>query len=115
MQWIRKQYASDVTRQKMDVAHHFKDDDNLSITDEGGQNTKDNGIIEIIQNSLDATLSPVKNENVPIIKINRKKIDKNKFKNLITDRFQEWVLDSKQIQNKYFSVHSHQSDYLLHP
>ncbi len=102
MKWIRKEYAPDVTRQKMDVDHHFKDDDNLSITDEGGQNTKDNGIIQIFHSSMDSTLSPVKSEDIPIIKINKKKMDKNKFKNLIGDKFQEWILDSKQIQNKYF-------------
>ena len=49
MNWIRKRYSDDVTLQKMDVDHHFKDDDNLSITDEGGQNSRDGGVIELTQ------------------------------------------------------------------
>ena len=102
MRWIRREQAQDVTSQKLEVDFHFKDDDNLSVTDEGGQNSRDGAINELIQNSMDNSLSPVDQENIPIIKIKRKKINKGKFKSLITDRFEEWFLDSKQVTDAYF-------------
>ena len=102
MRWIRRQQAQDVTSQKLEVDFHFKDDDNLSVTDEGGQNTRDSGIIERIQNTLDSSLTPIVEENIPIIKIKKKKINKEKFKNLIGEKFEEWFLDSKQINDTYF-------------
>ena len=100
--WIRREQAKDVTSQKLEVDFHFKDDDNLSVTDEGGQNTRDSGIIERIQNTLDSSLTPIVEENIPIIKIKKKKINKEKFKNLIGEKFEEWFLDSKQINDTYF-------------
>ena len=36
--WIREEQNKAVTSQKLEVDFHFKDDDNLSVTDEGGQN-----------------------------------------------------------------------------
>ena len=102
MNWIRKRYSDDVTLQKMDVDHHFKDDDNLSITDEGGQNSRDGGVIELTQHLSDASLSYIDHDKIPIIKISKKKINKEKFRNLFGDKFQDWILDSKQIQDKYF-------------
>ena len=102
MRWIRREQAQDVTSQKLEVDFHFKDDDNLSVTDEGGQNSRDGAVNELIQNSIDNSLSPVDQENIPIIKIKRKKINKEKFKSLITDRFEEWFLDSKQVTDAYF-------------
>ena len=102
MRWIRREQAQDVTSQKLEVDFHFKDDDNLSVTDEGGQNSRDGAANELIQNSIENSLSPVDQENIPVIKIKRKKINKEKFKSLISDRFQDWFLDSKQVTDTYF-------------
>ena len=102
MRWIRREQAQDVTSQKLEVDFHFKDDDNLSVTDEGGQNSRDGAANELIQNSIENSLSPVDQENIPVIKIKRKKINKEKFKSLISDRFQDWFLDSKQVTDAYF-------------
>ena len=101
MKWIRREQAKDVTSQKLEVESHFKDDDKLSVTDEGGQNTRDGGILEQIQNSIDKSLLPIKEDAIPIIKISRKKISQEKFKSLITDKFEEWFLDSKQVTDAY--------------
>ena len=73
MKWIKREQAKDVTSQKLEVGSHFKDDDKLSVTDEGGQNTRDGGILEQIQNSIDKSLLPIKEDAIPIIKISRKK------------------------------------------
>ncbi len=100
--WIRRRQAPDVTSQKLEVDFHFKDDDNLSVTDEGGQNSRDGAINETIQNSTDTSLSPINDDNIPTIKIKRKKIKKENFKKLITERFEEWFLDSKQVTDAYF-------------
>ena len=102
MKWIRRSQAADVTSQKLEVDFHFKDDDNLSVTDEGGQNSRDGAINETIQNSIDTSLSLINDDNVPIIKIKRKKIKKEDFQKLITERFEEWFLDSKQVTDTYF-------------
>ena len=102
MRWIRREQAQDVTSQKLEVDFHFKDDDNLSVTDEGGQNSRDGAANELIQNSIENSLSPVDQENIPVIKIKRKRINKEKFKSLISDRFQDWFLDSKQVTDTYF-------------
>ena len=79
MRWIRREQAQDVTSQKLEVDFHFKDDDNLSVTDEGGQNSRDGAANELIQNSIENSLSPINQENIPTIKIKRKKINKEKF------------------------------------
>ena len=102
MRWIRREQAQDVTSQKLEVDFHFKDDDNLSVTDEGGQNSRDGFENELIQNLIENSLSPVDQENIPVIKIKRKRINKEKFKSLISDRFQDWFLDSKQVTDTYF-------------
>ena len=52
--WIREEQNKAVTSQKLEVDFHFKDDDNLSVTDEGGQNSRDGGVMEQIQNALDS-------------------------------------------------------------
>ena len=100
--WIREEQNKAVTSQKLEVDFHFKDDDNLSVTDEGGQNSRDGGVMEQIQNALDSSLTTEVRENIPIIKIKKKKINKEKFKNLIGEKFEEWFLDSKQISDTYF-------------
>ena len=80
MRWIRREQAQDVTSQKLEVDFHFKDDDNLSVTDEGGQNSRDGAANELIQNSIENSLSPVDQENIPVIKIKRKRINKENLK-----------------------------------
>ena len=80
MRWIRREQAQDVTSQKLEVDFHFKDDDNLSVTDEGGQNSRDGATNELIQNLIENSLSPVDQENIPVIKIKEKELTKKNLK-----------------------------------
>ena len=107
MEWYRELIQDNATQQSVDISSYFfdqkndGDDSDTPLVDEGTQNSRDSGILEELFKTNNSKLLPISSEDIPIIKISRKKIPIDDYKKFITDNFRKWAKDS-EIRDPYF-------------
>ena len=101
MEWYRELIQDNATQQSVDISSYFfdqkndGDDSDTPLVDEGTQNSRDSGILEELFKTNNSKLLPISSEDIPIIKISRKKIPIDDYKKFITDNFRKWAKDSE--------------------
>ena len=95
--WVRLPKEKFQTNNNINVESNF--DSEVSIIDEGTQNSKDNPINEVFHS--EKSLEVINSNNIPEIKIKRVKIPWKEYAPLIDDEYMNWAKNSKA-QEKYF-------------
>ena len=97
--WVRLPKEKFQTNNNINVESNF--DSEVSIIDEGTQNSKDNPINEVFHS--EKSLEVINSNNIPEIKIKRVKIPWKEYAPLIDDEYTNWAKNSKAQEN-YFGI-----------